>query len=125
MGNPIDLNRLGWLAAGAGSKGVAAGMVSGMAPQVGITPDIAAAFIGFFIAQQGGGRMGPFGEGMLIAAVGQLVRNPIEGIFGQIGKGGGTQTAAETATAEKAAAASAATPANDVDAYLAKTYGIV
>ena len=120
--NPIDLNRLGWLAAGAGSKGVAAGMVSGMAPQVGITPDIAAAFIGFFIANQGGARMGAFGEGMLIAAIGQLVRQPIEGIFGQIGKGG-TQTPATQTAAEKTAASS--TPATDTDAYLAKTYGIV
>jgi len=61
--NPVDLNRLMWLGAGAGSKGVLAGMVSGMAPQAGITPDIAAAFIGFFIAQQGGDRLGVFGEG--------------------------------------------------------------
>ncbi|MBA7606160.1 hypothetical protein ES703_13300 [subsurface metagenome] len=127
MGNPIDLNRLGWLAAGAGSKGVAAGMVSGMAPQVGITPDIAAAFIGFFIAQQGGARMGPFGEGMLIAAVGQLVRQPIEGIFGQIGKGGTTPATAEAAAAKTAAAKAASnqgSPDESIDAYLAAKYGI-
>ncbi|MBA7523180.1 hypothetical protein ES705_16526 [subsurface metagenome] len=121
MGNPIDLNRLGWLAAGAGSKGVAAGMVSGMAPQAGITPDIAAAFIGFFIAQQGGARMGPFGEGMLIAAIGQLVRQPIEGIFGQIGKGG------KTPTPEAAAAKTASnqgSPEESQEAYLTAKYGI-
>jgi len=123
MGNPIDLNRLGWLAAGAGSKGVAAGMVSGMAPQVGITPDIAAAFIGFFIAQQGGGRMGPFGEGMLIAAVGQLVRQPIEGIFGQIGKGG-TTPPAEAAAAKAASTSNQGSPDESLDAYLAAKYGI-
>ena len=125
MANPLDINRLGWLAAGAGSKGVAAGMVSGMAPQAGITPDIAAAFIGFFIAQQGGARMGPFGEGMLIAAVGQLVRQPIEGIFGQIGKGGTTTaTAAEKEAAAAKAASNQGSPEENIDNYLAAKYGI-
>ncbi|MBA7512125.1 hypothetical protein ES705_04126 [subsurface metagenome] len=123
--NPIDINRLGWLAAGAGSKGVAAGMVSGMAPQAGITPDIAAAFIGFFIANQGGARMGPFGEGMLIAAVGQLVRQPIEGIFGQIGKGGTTTTTeAQAAAAAAKAASNQGSPDESAEAYLAAKYGI-
>ncbi|MBA7554177.1 hypothetical protein ES705_46789 [subsurface metagenome] len=123
--NPIDLNRLMWLGAGAGSKGVFAGMVSGFAPQAGITPDIAAAFIGFFIAQQGGERMGPFGEGMLIAAIGQLVRQPIEGIFGQIGKGGTTPTpeaAAKTAAAKTAS--NQGSPEQSEEAYLAAKYGI-
>ena len=125
MANPIDINRLGWLAAGAGSKGVAAGMVSGMAPQAGITPDIAAAFIGFFIANQGGARMGPFGEGMLIAAVGQLVRQPIEGIFGQIGKGGTTTaTAAEKEAAAAKAASNQGSPDESAENYLAAKYGI-
>jgi len=119
--NPIDINRLGWLAAGAGSKGVAAGMVSGMAPQVGITPDIAAAFIGFFLAGQGGARMGAFGEGMLIAAVGQLVRQPIEGLFGQIGKGGAPPTT-EAAAAKKES--TQGSPEESEEAYLAAKYGI-
>jgi len=124
-GNPVDLNRLMWLGAGAGSKGIAAGMVSGFAPQVGITPEIAAAFIGFWLAQQGGARMGAFGEGMLIAAVGQLVRQPIEGLFGRIG---GTKTATTT-TEEKAAAAaksasSEGSPEESIDNYLAAKYGI-
>ena len=125
MGDKIDVSRLGWLAAGAGSKGIAAGMVSGMAPQAGITPDIAAAFIGFFIANQGGARMGPFGEGMLIAAVGQLVRQPIEGIFGQIGKGGSTTaTAAEKEAAAAKAASNQGNPDESAEAYLAAKYGI-
>ena len=119
-GNPVDLNRLMWLGAGAGSKGIVAGMVSGLAPQAGIAPEIGSLFIGFFLAQQGGRWMGPFGEGMLIASVGQLVRQPIEGIFGRIGQ---QPPATQTATAEKTS--SSATPANDTEAYLAKTYGIV
>ncbi len=123
--NPIDINRLGWLAAGAGSKGVAAGIVSGMAPQVGITPDIAAAFIGFFLAGQGGARIGAFGEGMLIAAVGQLVRQPIEGIFGQIGKGGTTtKTEAAAAAAATKTASNQGNPEESEEAYLAAKYGI-
>ncbi|MBA7558056.1 hypothetical protein ES705_50845 [subsurface metagenome] len=115
-----------WLGAGAGSKGVLAGMVSGMAPQAGITPDIAAAFIGFFIAQQGGDRLGVFGEGVLIAAVGQLVRQPIEGIFGQIGKGG-TPPVTEAAKAAAAAAKTTSnqgSPEQSEEAYLAAKYGI-
>ncbi|GAJ10866.1 unnamed protein product [marine sediment metagenome] len=114
-----------WLGAGAGSKGILAGMVSGMAPQAGITPDIAAAFIGFFIAQQGGERFGVFGEGVLIAAIGQLVRQPIEGIFGQIGKGG-TPPATEAAKAAAAAktASTQGSPEESEEAYLAAKYGI-
>lgn len=121
QGNPIDLNRLMWLGAGAGSKGIVAGMVSGLAPQAGITPDIAAAAIGFWLAGQGGERMGSFGEGMLIAAIGQLVRQPIEGIFGQIGK------APTTPTPEAAAATKTKTqgsPEESEEAYLAAKYGI-
>ena len=126
MGNPVDLNRLMWLGAGAGSKGIVAGMVSGMAPQAGITPEIAAAFIGFWVAQQGGERMGAFGEGMLIAAIGQLVRVPIEGIFGQIGKGGAAAPATEAAKAAAAAktASSQGSPEESEEAYLAAKYGI-
>ena len=121
QGNPVDLNRLMWLGAGAGSKGIVAGMVSGMAPQAGITPDIAAAFIGFWLAGQGGSRMGAFGEGMLIAAIGQLVRQPIEGIFGQIGKGGTTPTP-EAAAAKTAS--NQGSPGESEEAYLAAKYGI-
>lgn len=123
----VDLNRLMWLGAGAGSKGIVAGMVGGLAPQAGIAPDMVGAFVGFWLAQQGGRWMSPFGEGMLIASVGQLVRQPIEGIFGQIGKGGTTPPPGGGAEAAAAAAALAAkgTPAEDIDAYLAKTYGIV
>lgn len=124
--NPVDLNRLMWLGAGAGSKGIVAGMVSGMAPQAGITPDIAAAFIGFWLAGQGGARMGSFGEGMLIAAIGQLVRQPIEGLFGQIGKGGNTTTTeAQAAAAAAKAASNQGSPEESQEAYLAAKYGIV
>ncbi|MBA7621568.1 hypothetical protein ES703_28932 [subsurface metagenome] len=67
--------------------------------------------------------MGPFGEGLLIASIGQLVRKPIEGIFGKFG-----QPAATTKEAEAAAAAAALTakgiPTEDIDAYLAAKYGI-
>ena len=118
--NPIDLNRLMWLGAGAGSKGIFAGMVSGFAPQAGITPDIAAAFIGFFIAQQGGDRFGSFGEGMLIAAIGQLVRQPIEGIFGQIGK----PPAPTPEQTPKQTASNQGNPEQSEEAYLAAKYGI-
>ncbi|GAI99383.1 unnamed protein product [marine sediment metagenome] len=103
--NPININRLMWLGAGAGSKGILAGMVSGFAPQAGITPDIAGLFIGFFLAQQGGERLGVFGEGMLIASLGQLVRQPIEGIFGRIAQPE-TTTTPTTTTAAAAAEAS-------------------
>lgn len=119
-GNPIDLNRLMWLGAGAGSKGLVAGMVSGFAPKAGITPEIVGLFAGFFLAQQGGRWMGPFGEGMLIASIGQLVRTPIEGIFGMFGKPPASPTPEKTAST-----GGSPTPANDVDTYLAKTYGIV
>jgi len=119
-GNPININRLMWLGAGAGSKGLVAGMVSGFAPQAGITPDVAGLLIGFFLAQQGGDRMGVFGEGMLIASVGQLVRQPIEGLFGRIAQPAPTPTPTPTETKNPLV-----TPSTDTDAYLAATYGIV
>ncbi len=119
--NPINLNRLMWLGAGAGSKGILAGMVSGFAPQAGITPDIAGLFIGFFLAQQGGERLGVFGEGMLIASLGQLVRQPIEGIFGRIAQ----PAAAATPPTTPPPTGAKGSPSDDVDTYLAKTYGIV
>lgn len=82
----IDANRLMWLAAGAGSKGLVSGMISGMVPQAGITPDIISAGVGLFLSNQGGERMGPFGEGMLIASIGNMVRQPIESLLGGIVK---------------------------------------
>ena len=120
--NPVDLNRLMWLGAGAGSKGIVAGMVSGFAPQVGVTPDVIGLFLGFWLSQQGGRWMGPFGEGMLIAALGQLVRQPIESIFGQIGKPPAPTPEATAAAAAKTS--NQGSPEESADAYLAAAYGI-
>ena len=78
----VDLERLMWLGLGAGSKGAFAGIVTGwVGEEVGITPDIATAAIGFGLANYGGQRLGTFGEGMLIASIGQMVREPIEKLF--------------------------------------------
>ena len=84
MKNPIDINRLMWLGAGAGSKGVISGLVKGFVPQIGVTPDVVTLFVGFLLAQQGGRWISPFGEGMLIASVGQLVSTPLQAVFGRI-----------------------------------------
>ena len=119
----VDLNRLMWLGAGAGSKGIVAGMVSGLAPQAGIAPEIGSLFVGFWLAQQGGQWMSPFGEGMLIASVGQLVRQPIEGIFGRIGQP--APPPAPGPTPPTPPAEKTQSPGQDVDTYLAATYGIV
>ena len=123
MGNPIDLNRLMWLALGAGSKGVIGGMVSGFVPGAGITPDIATAFIGFFVAQQGGERVGTFGEGMLIASIGQIVRQPLEDLFGKIGGGGGEGTKTTNKLTEGTAGAGASS-LSSTEQYLASRYGV-
>ncbi len=98
MGNKVDLNRLMWLALGAGSKGVVGGMVGGFVPEAGITPDIATAVVGFIIAQQGGERVGTFGEGMLIASIGQIVRDPIESMIQKFQNGGNGGTGAKATT---------------------------
>ncbi len=119
--NPIDLNRLMWLALGAGSKGVIGGMVSGFVPGAGITPDIATAFVGFFIAQQGGQRVGTFGEGMLIASIGQIVRQPIEDLFSKFGGGGGGETKATTKLTEGTEGSASA---SSTERYLASKYGV-
>ena len=86
MGNPIDLNRLMWLGAGAGSKGVISGLVKGFVPEIGVTPDVVTLFVGFLLAQRGGQWISPFGEGMLIASVGQLVSTPIQSVFSRFTK---------------------------------------
>ncbi|MBA7606759.1 hypothetical protein ES703_13909 [subsurface metagenome] len=122
MGNPVDLNRLMWLALGAGSKGAVAGMVSGFVgeEEVGITPDIATAFIGFFIAQQGGERIGAFGEGMLIASVGQIVRKPIEKLFERFKPE--EEEKPKTTVTQGATGGGGSLPAED--AYILAKYGI-
>ncbi|MBA7522533.1 hypothetical protein ES705_14652 [subsurface metagenome] len=84
--NPIDLNRLMWLGAGAGSKGVISGLVKGFVPEIGVTPDVVTLFVGFLLAQRGGQWISPFGEGMLIASVGQLVSTPIQSVFSRFTK---------------------------------------
>ncbi len=118
MGNSLDLNRLMWLALGAGSKGVIGGMVSGFVPGAGITPDIATAFVGFFVAQQGGQRIGTFGEGMLIASIGQIVRQPIEDLFSKFG---GNQVVNKTT--EKTATQNQSL-GSTTEALIAQKYGI-
>ena len=121
MGKEVELNRLMWLGLGAGSKGVVSGMVRGwVGEEVGITPDIATAFIGFFVAQQGGGRVGPFGEGMLIASVGQIVRQPIEKLFEKFKPGPeGEKTTEKTA---ESTGGGGSLPADE--AYILAKYGI-
>ena len=121
MSDSVDLNRLMWLGAGAGTKGIIAGMVSGIAPEAGITPEVGSLAVGFLLAQQGGARIGAFGEGMLIASIGQLVRKPIEGIFGKIGGGGTTPPANQV----KETATKTNSPTDTLDAYLQNKYGIV
>ncbi|MBA7612452.1 hypothetical protein ES703_19688 [subsurface metagenome] len=120
-GNPVDLNRLMWLALGAGSKGVIGGMVSGFVPGAGITPDIATAFVGFFIAQQGGARVGTFGEGMLIASIGQIVRQPIEELFSKFG---GNQGGEGGKTTTKLTEGSGSQGGSSTEQYLASRYGV-
>ncbi len=121
VGNPIDLNRLMWLALGAGSKGVIGGMVSGFVPGAGITPDIATAFVGFFVAQQGGQRIGTFGEGMLIASIGQIVRQPIEDLFSKFG---GNQGGGEAKTTNKLTEGSGSQGGSSTESYLTSRYGV-
>ncbi|MBA7642644.1 hypothetical protein ES703_50344 [subsurface metagenome] len=116
--NPVDLNRLMWLGLGAGSKGVIGGIVGGFVPEAGITPAIATAFIGFFIAQQGGGRVGTFGEGMLIASVGQIVKEPIEALFGKFGGGQGAKTTTKLDEGSKSQGGST------TEQYLTSKYGL-
>lgn len=86
----MEMERLFKLALGAGSKGVVSGFLKGLTPMPGVTPDILTAFVGWFLAGRGGDWFGPFGEGMLIASVGQMVAQPIEGFAERLKKGGGS-----------------------------------
>ena len=114
----IDINRLGWLAAGAGSTGIVSGMISGAAPAgLGLSDEIIAGVIGFWLAQQKGNRLSPFGEGMLIAAAGAAAREPIEKMFARFGKGGApTNNPVNNPTGLAAV--------DSRDAYIAGKYGI-
>ncbi|MBA7522452.1 hypothetical protein ES705_14571 [subsurface metagenome] len=115
-----DMTRLGWLALGAGSKGVIGGTVSGFIPQVGVTPDIVTAFLGFWLAGQGGKWISPFGEGMLIASIGQIVRQPIEALVGGFMQPKKPTPEQPVATKTSSNAGNPET----LDGYLAATYGI-
>lgn len=117
----VDLNRLMWLGLGAGSKGAAAGIVTGWLPEVGITPDLVAAGIGFGLANYGGDRLGTFGEGMLIAAIGQMCKEPIENLFAKFK---GNQTGTKTTTKLTEETASSAGGSTTTEQYLTQKYGI-
>lgn len=93
----IKIDRLFKLALGAGSKGVVSGFLSGLTPMPGVTPDILTAFVGFFMARQGGNWLGPLGEGMLIASIGQMIKEPIENFAGKL-KGGGTTSSSSSSS---------------------------
>ncbi len=116
----IDINRLGWLALGAGSKGAVAGMVSGVVEGAGILPDIGTAVVGFIVAQQGGQRVGAIGEGKLIASAGQIVRGPIEKFFTRIRQGNRVvnNTTTEKTTTQNQSLGST------TEALIAQKYGI-
>ena len=96
MGNEVSLTRLFKLALGAGSKGVVSGFLKGVTPMPGVTPDILTAVAGWFMARQGGDWLGPIGEGMLIASVGQMVAQPIESFAGRLKLAQGTSTSTPT-----------------------------
>lgn len=116
----VDLNRLVWLGLGAGSKGVVSGVVTGwVGEEVGITPDIATAFIGFMIANYGGERVGTFGEGMLIASIGQIIKTPIEKLFEKF-----KPTPGEEKVTGEQAAGSQKVAVSPEDAYITAKYGI-
>lgn len=88
----IQIDRLFKLALGAGSKGVVSGFLKGLTPMPGVTPDILTAFVGFFMARQGGNWLGPLGEGMLIASVGQMIAQPIESFASGLKQGGSSHS---------------------------------
>jgi len=113
----IDGNQMIAAGVGAGTKGLVAGLVAGMTPLKGVTPDIMTAGIGYYMADKMGGFGGDFGMGMLIASIGQMVREPIEGLF--------SKTAlAPTPTPTPTPVTGKNTPVVDVDEYITAKYAI-
>ena len=116
----IDGNQMIAAGVGAGAKGMVAGLVAGMTPLKGVTPDIMTGGVGYLMADRMKGFGGDFGMGMLIASIGQMVRAPIEGLFAKT-------TITPTPTPEQPATqlATNKNPANvSVDDYITAKYAI-
>ena len=91
---------------GAAMKGTIAGFISGVAPQVGISPDILTAVIGYFGRDRTSGMWKDFLTGVMIASIGQILRPMVAGMVPTLGIGapaavapavGAPQTAADYA----------------------------
>ena len=106
---------------GAGTKGVIGGMVEGLSEGLapGLTSDAVTGGIGYLMADRMGGFFGDFGMGLLIASIGSIVQAPIEALFEKIKP----EPEPPPAPAPKAGYETWPT-ADDVDLYLASTYGI-
>ena len=72
---------------GAAMKGTIAGFISGVAPQVGISPDILTAVIGYFGREKTSGMWRDFLTGVMIASIGQILRPMVAGIVPALGVG--------------------------------------
>lgn len=85
---------------GASVKGAVTGLLRNIG--LGISPDIIAAVIGWFLATKQSGWLKDFGEGLLIGAASQIVSPLVQQLTGSIG-GGATQTQTYQITPEAVA----------------------
>lgn len=102
---------------GAGSKGVVAGLLSGVSGGsllAGVPGDVITGGIGYLMADRMNGFGSDFGLGLFIASLGNIVKTPIEAIF---------KTSPTTPTTPPAPKTTAPV-ASGVDSYLSAQYGI-
>jgi len=95
---PVDLRPALFLGLGAASKGVVAGLISGLAPGVKIAPEMGTAIAGYIIADRtpDGTFWNYLGKGVLIGAISQMTRETVEGFFKpMVGRAGATEAASE------------------------------
>jgi len=88
----VDLKPALYLGLGAASKGVIAGLISGLAPGIKIVPEMATAAVGYIVADRTaeGTFWNYLGKGVLIGSISQMTREPIEGLFKPIVTKAGT-----------------------------------
>jgi len=115
----IDLRPAILLGLGAAGKGVVAGMLDRIAPQLGLTPEIAGAVVGYLVADRTAEGSIPnlVAKGVFIGAVSQLFKEPVERLAKGLPMVGATAT---TAGGVITLGGGAITP----EEYIKKKYGV-
>jgi len=113
----LDIKQAVAAGVGAGSTGVIVELLKGFTPIKGVTPDLLTAGIGYVMADRMTGMGQDFGMGVLIGAIGELTREPIEGIVAKV-------KSPKAATNNPSNHVAAIPAGDEVELYMLRRYGL-